>query len=188
VTGRVTVDPPTFTLVDFDPAEITNLVEGLLDQIGLDRPVRIEVDETTPLGHAQVRSVEPIVLAVESGAMEDSHRIRQLSARGTVNVLGVMLLRTRDRLDPSFGDPPADEALPLDLDTAWDVYASGRLVRLGHANYDERQRRLYQFRTRHGFSDASDASFEALWDGDGLSWADIEQRSADAKSPQAASA
>lgn len=175
---RVTLDPPTFTLVDFDPAEITTIVEGLLDQIGLDQPVRIEVDQTTPLGHAAVASVDPIVLTVESGALEDSHHIRQLSPRGTANVLGVMLFRTRDRLDPAFGDAPADADLPLPLDTAWDVYASGRLVRLGHANYDERQRRLYQFRTRHGFSDAADASFEALWEGDGLTWADIEKLSA----------
>lgn len=178
--SRVTLDPPTFTLVDFDPAEITALVEGLLDQIGLDRPVRIEVDQTTPLGHAEVKSIDPIVLAVESGAMEDSHRIRQLSPRGTVNVLGVMLFRTRDRLDPAFGDVPVDSALALPLDTAWDVYAAGRLVRLGHANYDERQRRLYQFRTRHGFSDASDAAFEALWDGTGLTWSDIERLSGEA--------
>lgn len=175
--SRVTLDPPTFTLVDFDPAELTALVEGLLDQIGLDRPVRVEVDETTPLGHAEVKSVDPIVLAVESGALESSHKIRQLSPKGAVNVLGIMLLRTRDRLDPAFGEVPADDALPLPVDTAWDVYASGRLVRLGHANYDERQRRLYQFRTRHGFTDAADASFEALWDGDGLSWADIERLS-----------
>lgn len=178
--GRVTLDPPTFTLVDFDPAEITGLVEQLLDEIGLDRPVRIEVDQTTPLGHAEVKSLDPIVLFAESGALEDPHRIRKLSPRGTVNVLGVLLYRTRDRLDPAFGEPPPDEALTLPLDTAWDTYAAGRLVRLGHRNHDERQRRLFAFRTRHGFTDSADAAFEALWSGDGLTWSDIERLSAGA--------
>ena len=42
---RVTVEPATFTLVDFDAAELAAVVEGLLDQLGLDGPVTVEVDE-----------------------------------------------------------------------------------------------------------------------------------------------
>jgi hypothetical protein len=96
-------------------------------------------------------------------------------------VLGRLLFRVRDRLDPAFGDPPADEAIGLETSTAWDAYAVGRLVRLGFRHFDDRQRRLYQFRTRHGFTDAADAAFDALWDGDGLTWADIERLSTDAR-------
>ena len=44
----------------------------------------------------------------------------------------------------------------------------------------QRQRRLYQFRNRHGFTDASDAAFDRLWSADGLSWADISSISEEA--------
>jgi hypothetical protein len=38
----------------------------------------------------------------------------------------------------------------------------------------QRQRRLYHFRNRHGFSDVADAAFARLWDASGLTWADIQ--------------
>jgi hypothetical protein len=61
----------------------------------------------------------------------------------------------------------------LPQSVAWDAYCVGRLVRLGYTHYDNRQRRLYHFRNRHGFSDAADEAFDRLWIGDGLSWSDI---------------
>jgi len=178
VAARVTLEPAEFKLVDFDPDELVALVEGLLDDIGLDGPVRLEVDQTTPLGHTAVRSVDPIVLFCESGALEDPRQLRALSPSGARIELGRMLYRVRDRLDPAFGAPPADDTVTLQEHAAWDAYAVGRIIRAGHAHYDERQRRLYQFRTRHGFSDAGDAAFAALWDGDDLTWADIQRHSA----------
>ena len=39
----------------------------------------------------------------------------------------------------------------------------------------QRQRRLYQFRNRHGFTDVADAVFQRLWEGEGLTWADLER-------------
>ena len=62
MTTRVILDPPEYKLVDFDPAELTALIEGLLDAVGLDRPVTLEVDQTTPLGHTAVKSIDPVVL------------------------------------------------------------------------------------------------------------------------------
>jgi len=180
VSDRVTLEPATFALVDFDPAEVVEVVEGLLDTIGLDRPVRLEVDQTTPLVHAEVRSIDPLVLFCESGALEDPRRLRQLSRSGAENVLGRLLYRVRDRLDPAFGDPPPEGELTLQQQAAWDAYAIGRLVRQGHSHFEERQRRLYQFRTRHGFSDHGDATFAALWDGVDLTWSDIDRLSAEA--------
>lgn len=171
--GRATVEPERFTLVDFDSAEIAALLESLLDEIGLDVPVVLRVDQTTPLGYATITSADPVILSVESGALEDPRTVRAFSPSGAANVLGRLLFRVRDRLDPEFGDPPADGALTLEQAAAWDAYCVGRLVRLGHHHFDERQRRLYQFRTRHGFSDAGDAAFVALWDGEGLTWADV---------------
>ncbi len=37
----------------------------------------------------------------------------------------------------------------------------------------QRQRRIYNFRNRHGFTDVADAAFERLWTSDGLDWAEI---------------
>lgn len=176
--SRVTIEPDTFTLVEFDRAELAGIVERLLDAIGLDRDVVLEVDQTTPLGEAKVLAVEPAVrLHVESGALENPKQLRALSPSGAANVLGRLLFRVRDRLDPAFGDPPPDRELSLERSAAWDVYCVGRLVRLGFRHENDRQRRLYQFRTRHGFTDAVDAVFEELWGAEGLTWSDLVQLS-----------
>src|SRR5262249_29661720 len=135
-----------------------------------DTDLRVEVDETTPLGRASMTSIDPIVIAVESGALEDPKKPRQLSEPGAADVLGRLLFRVKDRLTPGFGDPGPDDAISLPRNTAWDCYAIGRLVRLGYQHYNNRQRRLYHFRNRHGFTDAADDSFERLWTADGLTW------------------
>jgi hypothetical protein len=171
--ATVTVTPEEFTFVFFDGARIAAVTEKLLGEIGIDRDVRIEVDESTPLGRARMQSAEPIVLAVESGAFEDAKRPRHLSERATADVVGKWLFRVRDRLDPAFGTPPADDELTMAQSTAWDTYCVGRMARLGYPV--QRQRRLYHFRNRHGFSDLADAAFEELWNADGLTWADIER-------------
>ena len=169
----VVVSPTTFSYVSFDAGRIEAVVRKLVEEIGIDRAVRVEVDETTPLGRVSVTSLEPVTLEVESGAFEDLRRPRQLSEERVADAAGRLLLRTRDRLDPAFGDAPPDKDLSLAHHTAWDAYAVGRLGRLGYPV--QRQRRLYHFRNRHGFSDVADAVFERLWTGEGLTWADIEQ-------------
>jgi len=171
----VTVTPETFNLVHYDAAEISAIVEDLVKAVGLpgDIDVRLEVDESTPLGRALVASIDPLVITAESGALEDPKRPRQLSRSGTADVIGRLLFRVRDRLDPAFGEPPADDKLTLPQSVAWDAYCVGRLVRLGFTHYDNRQRRLYHFRNRHGFSDAADEAFERLWTADNLTWSDI---------------
>lgn len=176
----VEIRPETFSLVFFDAAEIRAIVESLVAEVGLptDATVTIEVDETTPLGRAQVASVDPIVITAESGALEDAKRVRQLDPIGAADVLGKLLFSVKDRLDPAFGDAPADDDLTLQQSAAWETYCVGRLGRLGHPV--QRQRRLYQFRNRHGFTDASDAAFDRLWVADGLTWADITSISEEA--------
>ncbi|MGH9186636.1 MAG: hypothetical protein ACRD0U_12610 [Acidimicrobiales bacterium] len=181
---KVTVVPEAFTYVAFDRSEIAGIAERASVLIGLppDTTIRIEVDETTPLGRAQVASLDPVVLTVESGALEDPKRPRHLSPGGAADVVGRLLFRVRDRLDPGFGSVPADGDLTLPHSVAWDVYAIGRLVRLGHRHFDSRARRLYHFRNRHGFTDAADAAFARLWEGEGLRWSDIVATSDDALS------
>jgi hypothetical protein len=171
--ATVTVTPEEWKFVFFDGAAITAVAEKLLGEIGLDKDVRIDVDETTPLGRAKVTSVDPIVLSVESGAFEDAKRPRHLSERATADVVGKWLLRVRDRLDPSFGDPPPDAELSMAQSTAWDTYCIGRLAKLGYPV--QRQRRLYHFRNRHGFSDLADTAFEELWNADSMTWSDIQR-------------
>jgi hypothetical protein len=177
----VQVRPEEFSMVSFDASEIRAIVERLVAAIGLptDLSVTVQVDETTPLGRAELQSVEPIVLAVESGALEDPKRPRQLNPDGAVDVLGRLLFEVRDRRDPAFGDPPPDADLTLPQSMAWQVYCVGRLGRLGHRV--QRQRRLYQFRNRHGFTDAADAAFDRLWTAEDLTWADITGISDDAR-------
>jgi hypothetical protein len=171
----VKVSPETFTLVTYDASEIASIVDELIEKIGLPSglDVSVEVDESTPLGRATVASIEPLVISVESGALEDPKHPRHLSRTGSADVIGRLMFRVRDRLDESFGEPPEDDKLTLPQSVAWDAYCVGRLVRLGFRHYDNRQRRLYHFRNRHGFSDAADEAFDRLWTADGLSWADI---------------
>jgi hypothetical protein len=169
---RVTVTPEEWHYVAFDAGRIAAVAERLLDEIGIARDLRIEVDETTPLLRVRVPSLDPLVVTAESGAFEDPQRPRQLSEAVVADVLGRVLHRVRDRLDPAFGDPPADDDLTLQQATAWDSYAVGRLARLGYPV--QRQRRLYHFRNRHGFTDVADAAFAQLWEASDLTWSDLQ--------------
>ena len=177
--ATVNVSPDEFHLVQYDAAEIASIVSALADRVGLgDRTIEIEVDEKTPLGSSAVVSLDPITITVESGAFEDAKHLRHLNREGVEGVVGRHFMRTIDRLNPDFGDPPADEDLPIELYTAWDIYAVGRLERLGYPS--QRDRRRYHFRIRHGFTDVADRVFDRLWDADNLTWAEIQAASAEA--------
>jgi hypothetical protein len=168
-----TVTPETFTMVLYDHDAIAGAVDEVVATLGFpsDEDVRVEVDEANPLARTHLLSVDPVVIAVDGGAFEDPRHPRQLSTDFVAVVVGRLLLQAMDRRDPSFGDPPPADAMPVAHRVAWDVYALGRLARKGYPA--QRQRRLYNFRNRHGFTDVADASFERLWSGDGLTWADV---------------
>jgi hypothetical protein len=175
----VTVFPEQFELVKYDAAEIASIAGELADKVGLgDRDIKIEVDEKTPLGSSAVVSLDPITITVDSGGFEDAKQLRHLSRESVEAVVGRHFMRTKDRLDPRFGAPPDDDKVPIELYTAWDIYAVGRLERLGYPS--QRERRRYHFRIRHGFTDVADRVFDRLWTADGLTWADIEAASAEA--------
>jgi len=180
VTVPVEVVPAEFTLVFFDAAEIRSITEKLVAEIDFptDTSVTIDVDETTQFGRASIASADPIVIRAESGALEDVKHPRQLSEAGTVDVIGKLLFMVRDRRDPDFGTAPDDDDLSLQQSAAWEAYCVGRLGRLGHRV--QRQRRLYQFRNRHGFTDAADAAFERLWTSESLTWEEIDAISQEA--------
>jgi len=177
----VVLQPEEFTLVFFDAAELRAIAEGLAAEVGLpaDLTITLAVDETTPLGSARLASLDPVVITLESGALEDAKAPRQLDPVGSSDVLGRLLFEVRDRLDPTFGEPPLGDDLTLPLATAWQTYCVGRVGRLGHKV--QRQRRLYHFRNRHGFTDAADQAFDRLWNGVDLTWPEIAEISEDAR-------
>lgn len=172
-----TVEPSTFNYVDFDATRIADLTDELARKVGLgdDVQITIEIDETSPMGHTDLVSVDPVHIRTESGSFESTKRIRQFSEEVATDVLGRYLLRAADRRDPAFGEPPDDDQLTVPQRTAWEIYAVGRMARMGYPV--RRQRWLYAFRNRHGFTDGADEAFEALWNGDGLSWAAIDELS-----------
>jgi hypothetical protein len=184
-TPHVTVTPDTFRFVSFDADAIRRVAESIADAIGLDgREIVIVVDETTPLARTTVDvGDDTITIHAESGAFEDTRKPRQQSEVAVATALGRMLLRARDRIAGGFGEAPPDEELSLAQVAAWEAYSIGRLSRLGVATNQQRWR--YNFRNRHGFSDAGDAAFDRLWGADGLTWGELDEisRSATAAAP-----
>lgn len=169
--GQIHITPDTFQNVFFEVADIERIASTLVDQIGLDAEVHIEIDESTPLGKVRQSSLDPVVLQVESGALEDNRRPRNFGEMQAADSLGRALIKAADRLDPAFGAPPIGELPPLPHSVAWDTYVAGRLTRLGYA--PQRQRRVYTFELRHGFTDDALAAFEQLWTAETLTFADI---------------
>jgi hypothetical protein len=173
----VTVTPAEFTFVHFDAEVIERTVTELLERLGMGgRDVAVEVDETSPIARVDVHPGDPLRLVVESGAFEDTRRPREMSEEAVAAASGRMLLRVRDRDGGQFAGAPADDDLSLAEMAAWDSYSAGRLGRAGYAV--NRQRWLYHFRNRHGFTDAADQAFAELWEADGLSWDELTAISA----------
>ena len=174
----VSVTPQEFKFVAYDAGLIQRVAEDLLSSLGLgDRDLSIEVDETTPLSRTRVEfGDDTISVRAESGAFEDTKRPRQQSEVATATALGRVLLRVKDRLAGGFADAPPDDELTLAQVAAWETYCVGRLERLGiEVN---RQRWLYNFRNRHGFTDQADEAFSRLWASDGLTWGQLQAVSA----------
>lgn len=168
----ITVIPEKFSYVSFDADLIRRVTQDLANSLGLDdHPITVEVDETTPLARTTIDITDGIKIRADSGAFEDTRKPRQQSETATVTSLGRVLLRGRDRLVGGFGEAPPDNELSLAQIAAWETYCLGRLERLGVPV--NRQRWLYNFRNRHGFTDASDAAFERLWQSDSLTWAEL---------------
>ncbi len=173
--AKVTVTPETFELIEFDHAEIQAIAEEMATKCGLgdDVEVTLEIDEAVMMPQIDVGiDGRKVTLKMSGGALEDQRQARHLSPERARLQLGTYFFRVRDRLDGGFDGAPAHSELSVQHSSAWDTYTEGRLARLGLPARP--QRRLYHFRLRHGFSDGIDAIFDRLWNGDGLTWADIQ--------------
>jgi hypothetical protein len=188
---KVTVTPEAYELVNFSAADIQSIAEEVAAAVGLpdDAVVEINVDESEMMGRssAVLDGDGRIVVDVTGGAFESLRKARELAPERCRAVLGQALMRARDRLDPSFGDPPPDGELTVRQESTWSSYIEGRLDRLGILE-GRPKRRIYHFRVRHGFNDAVDSVFARLWSSDGLTWSDLEAASAEAAGETAATA
>ena len=181
--ARVTVQPDTFSMVNYDPARIADVAEEMAALAGLgdDVEITIKVDEASPFGYT-TSTVEgaKVRISAESAAFEDAKNLREMSEIGTRQVLGRLLFRVADRLNAGFGDPPQDKDLTYEQSSAWNTYAMGRIERAGY--FAHKPRRRYAFRLRHGFTDVADRVFDRLWASPSLTWADIEAACAETAS------
>jgi hypothetical protein len=170
----IEVAPDEFRLVEYDATTIADVARRVAELVGAgDRSIRIEIDETTPLARISASTADDGSISVhaDSGAFEDSRRPRRLSAEATEIALGRVVMRELDRARPDFAGAPLDHELTLPQLAAWDTACVGRLARLGVRVHQQRWR--YNFRNRHGFTDAADAAFERLWSCDQPTWAMI---------------
>jgi len=119
----VVVTPDTFSYVEFDAGLIRRVGEQLVDSLGIDRTVRIAVDETTPLARISVEVGDEIVVHADSGAFEDTRRPRQMSEVATATSLGRVLYRSADRVANMSSSPAAmlisTTAIPQMMSSNW---------------------------------------------------------------------
>jgi hypothetical protein len=174
--AKVTVSPAEFTFVKYDASEIAAIVADLAARLEIANPIRVEIDEATPLAKMSeevegTSSDATITLRAESGALEDRRHPMSFSAETARESLGRVLLRAHDRMRADFADAPSDLELTNEQNAAWDTYCAGRLARMGVAVNQQRWR--YNHRNRFGFRDDVDADFDRLWSADGLGWADL---------------
>ena len=171
--GRVHISPDPFTVVPYEVPVIAALVEEAAALVGFPSGVEIDLEIDEDLPHPLVGTASDIVdgraaLWMSGGNLEDTHRTRQFSEPKARSDLVQMMLRANDRLSEGFASAPPDVDLSLAERIAWDVWTYARAGRLGIANRPDRMR--YDFRLQHGFSDATDAAFDRLWDAQTLTW------------------
>ncbi len=176
--SRVTVTPDPFTLIPFDAPTIASLVEDVAALVEFPPGVEIdvEVDEELfpPLtGHMTDVVDGRAVLWISAANLEDTRQPRTFAPEQARSDLAVMLLRAKDRLSEDFADAPRDRELTRGERVAWDIYAIGRVERLGMDV--RRQRELYDFRLQHGFTDVADSAFERCWNAPTMTFAGIRE-------------
>jgi len=170
----IVVQPETYTKVSFDAGVIATLAQRALESVAplpddLDVTVNIEEDNAT--NRVKITSVDPAVFDVDGGAVENYKQPRTVGDLEATISFTRLFLELSDRLSESFAAPALDDEVTLAHRMAWDINLFGRTARHGLRIHQPRYR--YNFRNRHGFSDAADQVFDTLWAADELTWAEI---------------
>ncbi len=173
----IIVKPTTFVHVDYDADLLSRLVGEALERVAMpsDSKITVEIDESLSTNRVRVIELEPIKLEVESGAVEDYKQPRTIGELPASIAFTRLLLEVLDRQSVDFGAPELDVEPTRAHRMAWNVNLFGRTSRLGLRIH--RPRYLYNFRNRHGFSDAADRAFDELWSSDNLTWAEMQSMS-----------
>ena len=174
----LTVTPDTYNFVAFDTAYTTRIAEHMATQLGLDDiDILIAINENSALTRIDVEATASLItISPHSGAMEDTRRPQQQSELNTTITMARGMLRAHDRLRGGFAEAPADTELSLPQAAVWDTYIMGPIALMEiEVN---KQAWVYNFRNRHGFSDAVDAVFEKVWNSSSSTWAELNELSA----------
>ncbi len=172
----MTVVPETFELVEYEASEIQAVFDEMVSRVpglpdGFD--AQLQINEELSTARVAVQSLDPVVLALESGALENTKKPRTFGVEASQNAMGRLLFEVVDRLSDDFGAPAIDDPPDLAQRVAWDAYCFGRVSRIGVRVF--KPKHIYNFRNRHGFSDAADATFEKIWSAESLTWAQINE-------------
>ena len=174
----ITILPGTFTKVEYDAARLAGLARkalALVLALPQDLDVEVRIDEDQATTRATVAWLEPLVFAVDSGALENLKDPRRCGELESMVTFARLFLEVLDRRTAAFGAPAIDEPVSLAHKVAWNVQLFGRVSRLGLRLHPPRFR--YDFRNRHGFSDQADRIFDQLWSTDGLTFPRIAELS-----------
>ncbi len=174
----VTVEPQTYTNVEFDADAIVVLVAEALARVPDVDPgagVDVTIDEEAATTTFRIISLDPLRLHVDSGAVENLKDPRRLGHEHAAVTFTRIFLEVADRRAPWFGAPDIDAELTQAHAVAWDVNLHGRVAALGLRQHKPRY--LYNFRNRHGFSDRADEVFEQLWSAGEIPWTRIVELS-----------
>ena len=138
--------------------------------------MRVEVDETSPIARVQVRAGDPIVRHGRERRVRGRPPPRELSELAVATAAGRMLLRLPRPRDARLSTTPRRTTTSrCPRPRPGTPYSIARLGRLGYPV--NRQRWLYNFRNRHGFTDVADRVFDELWAGGAASWAELSEQS-----------
>lgn len=170
----IVVQPETYTKVDFDNALIVSVAQRSLENVAPlpnDLEVAVEVEEDQATNRVRISSLDPVRFSIDGGALENYKVPRTTGELETGITFTRLFLELSDRQSQSFGAPEFGAEIPRAHRMAWDVNLYGRTSRHGLHIHEPRYR--YNFRNRHGFSDLADRTFDTLWAGDELTWAEI---------------
>ena len=92
------IEPNSFEMVFFDAEKIVNLASEVTQILGLgNEQIKIRIDESSSMGRSKIESYEPIILAVDGGAFENTQRPRYLGETRTSETIARLLMRIIDR-------------------------------------------------------------------------------------------